>query len=145
MKFHALISCLFGLLLLTHYSGLPDAGAQSSSLAQQEIMSRLKSSVMSADAAALADETMYSVEIAMFGEGRHYSRGQATLLLKNFFREFPPLDFEIENFTRTPSAGFIEGRYESSNSGDPIQMFFRLRLASGKWKIRELLIEESDG
>jgi len=127
------------------WSGSSLANAQSSSLAQQEIMLRLKSSIMAADASALADETVYSVEIALFGEARYYSRGQATLLLKTFFDEYPPLDFDIEKLTRTPTAGFLEATYVTSKSEAPLRMYVRLRIAAGQWKIRELLIEESDG
>ncbi len=112
---------------------------------REQVLSEIRASMMSADAVGLARQTVSSVEIALFGEGRFYSRGQATLLLKEFFSDFPPDEFKIVNFTQTPSAWFLEGAYQTKASKTPIPIFMRLRGSNGVWKIRELLIEEADG
>lgn len=112
---------------------------------REQVLAEIRASMMSADAVGLARQTVNSVEIALFGEGRFYSRGQATLLLKEFFSEFPPDDFRIVNFTQTPTAWFLEGAYQTKASKKPIPIFMRLRGSKGVWKIRELLIEEADG
>lgn len=116
----------------------------SSAQISDQVLSQLKSSILAADAAGLAEQTMYSVEIAIFGEGRFYSQGQATLLLKSFFKEYPPDTFEIVGSRRTPGAWFIEGEYGSESSETMIRMYIRLRINAGTWKVREILIENTD-
>ena len=109
------------------------------------VLSQVKSAILSADAAGLADQTLYSVEIGLFGVGRYYSKGQATLLLKSFFSDFPPEDFSVTGSTRTPGAWFVEGKYLSKSAEKPIRIYIRLRVSDGTWKVREFLVEESDG
>ena len=128
------------LLFVVQLTSPSEGGAQSS----EQVLNQLKSSIMSADAVGLAEQTMNSVEIAQFGEGRYYSRGQATLLLRSFFKEYPPKDFKIVGSTRTPGAWFIEGIYHSKKALKPLRIYIRLRIAEGTWKVREFLIEESD-
>jgi len=129
------VSLCFGLLLFVH-----SADAQSS----ERVLGQLKASIMAADAVGLAQQTMNSVEIAQFGEGRYYSRGQATLLLKGFFKDYPPEDFEVVASTRTPGAWFVEGAYTTKGSASKLKIYIRLRIAEGTWKVREFLIEDSD-
>lgn len=128
--------CFLLLIGASVYSG----AAQTS----DQVLNQLKSAIMSADAAGLAQQTMNSVEIAQFGEGRYYSRGQATLLLKGFFKEYPPQNFNVVGSTQTPGAWFIEGVYTTKNSGPTLRIYIRLRVSEGTWKVREFLIEESD-
>lgn len=109
------------------------------------VLSQIKSAILSADAAGLADQTLYSVEIGLFGVGRYYSKGQATLLLKSFFSDFPLEDFSVTGSTRTPGAWFVEGKYLSKSAEKPIRIYIRLRVSDGTWKVREFLVEESDG
>jgi len=109
-----------------------------------QVLNQLKSSILSADAVGLAEQTMHSVEIALFGEGRYYSRGQATLLLKGFFKDYPPQNFKIVSTTRTPGAWFIEGVYSTKKSSSDLRIYIRLRIAQGTWRVREFLVEESN-
>ena len=126
--------------LIAFWMGVDTSSAQSS----YQVLSQLKASIMGADAVGLAEQTMNSVEIAQFGEGRYYSRGQATLLLKGFFKEYPPLDFKVLGSTRTPGAWFIEGVYTTKATREKLRIYIRLRVSEGTWKVLEFLIEESD-
>ena len=108
------------------------------------VLSQIKSSIMSADAVGLTEQTVNTVEIGLFGIGRYYSKGQATVLLKSFFRDYPPEDFVITGSTQTPGAWFVEGEYEVQETKEPLRFHIRLRISEGSWKIRELLVEEVD-
>ena len=88
------------------------------------VLSQIKSAILSADAAGLADQTLYSVEIGLFGVGRYYSKGQATLLLKSFFSDFPPEDFSVTGSTRTPGAWFVEGNTFLNQLKSPLEYIF---------------------
>lgn len=96
---------------------------------------------MHADAATLAQQSAPTVEIALFGESKRYSRSHATLLMRSFFAEWPPESFELVDFTKTSTGWFMEGRYATTR-GDDLRFYVRLRLTDGTWLIRELLIEE---
>jgi len=78
------------------------------------------------------------------GEGRYYSRGQATLLLRDFLEEYPPQSFSVDRFTRTPTAGFVEASYSVQDSDVRLEWMIRYRIQGGQWRIRELVIEEVD-
>jgi len=122
-----------------------DVMAQSrTSLASEEAINRLRAAVMSADAAGITSESAATMEIVLMGEGRYYSRGQATLLLRDFLEEYPPQSFSVDRFTRTPTAGFVEASYSVQDSDVRLEWMIRYRIQGGQWRIRELVIEEVD-
>ena len=127
-------------LLLAVCIGIEPVSAQTS----DQVLSQLKASIMAADAVGLVEQTMNSVEIAQFGEGRYYSKGQATLLLRGFFKEYPPQSFNVVGSKRNTGAWFIEGVYTTKNRRQKLRIYIRLRVSEGTWKVREFLIEESD-
>ncbi len=140
-----MVLLLMLMLMLMLSFALQPAVAQNSSLRSGEaVADRLRARVLAADAASLAAETTYSVEIALFGEGRFYSRGQATLLLKNVFKDYPPSGFRVDRFTRTPSAGFVEAEMGTSASVGRLKWTVRYQVSGGIWKIREMVIERAD-
>lgn len=102
----------------------------------------IRSAFMSANAAALTDHAAPTVEIALFGASKRYSRSQATLLLRSFFNDWPPLDFRLADFTKTSSGWFMEGHYDTEADKSGLRVYIRLRNTGQQWLIRELLIEE---
>ncbi|MDA1028178.1 MAG: DUF4783 domain-containing protein [Bacteroidetes bacterium] len=129
------------LLLLLLMAMAPTIG---SAQATDQLLGELKASILAADAVGIAGQTMNSVEIVQFGEGRFYSRSQATLLLKSFFKDYPPHDFKIISSTKSSGAWFIEGLYSPKKATEKLSFYLRLRVAEGGWKIREFLIERAD-
>lgn len=85
-----------------------------------------------------------SVEIAMFGAARFYSKGQASLLMKQFFEDYPPAGFAINDFTKTTNGWFMEADITVKESKRRIRAYIRLRKDRSGWKIREILIENPD-
>jgi len=120
------------------------ATATVSAQSTDQYLSQLKASIMSADAVGIAGQTMNSVEIVQFGEGRFYSRGQATLLLKGFFKDYPPDNFKIMASTKSSGGWFVEGVYSPKQSTAKLKIYIRMRVAEGGWKIREFMIERVD-
>ncbi|MEQ9103971.1 MAG: DUF4783 domain-containing protein [Rhodothermales bacterium] len=106
-----------------------------------QVLQEFRAAVLQADAAALARQAAPTVEIALFGESKRYSRSQATLLLRTFFSDWPPDTFRLVDFTKTTSGWFLEGHY-ATVAGDELRFYVRMRLTDGRWLIRELLIEE---
>ena len=114
------------------------------SRSQEDAIVRLRASVMAADAATLASQAAPTVEIILFGKGASYSRGQATLILKQFFDENPPGDFRIERRTRTSTAAFTEGTMRVRGSERVVTWMVRYAVQNGSWRIREVHVEEGD-
>jgi hypothetical protein len=106
-----------------------------------QVIQELRAAVLQADAEALARQAAPTVEIALFGESKRYSRSQATLLLRSFFSDWPPDTFRLIDFTKTTSGWFLEGHY-AAEGGEELRFYVRMRLTDGRWLIRELLIEE---
>ena len=106
-------------------------------------MHALRAAVMQADGAALSRMSAATVDIALFGESKRYSRSQAALLLRSFFEDYPPLEFEISDFTKTATGWFMEGSYSTRGDARPLRVYIRLRRHDTGWLVRELLIEEA--
>lgn len=108
-----------------------------------QVMHSLRAAVMQADATALSSMSAATVDIALFGESKRYSRSQAALLLRSFFEDYPPLEFEISDFTKTASGWFMEGSYSTGDDARLLRVYVRLRRHDTGWLVRELLIEEA--
>lgn len=106
-----------------------------------QVLQEFRAAVLQSDATALARQAAPTIEIALFGESKRYSRSQATLLLRSFFAEWPPESFQLVDFTKTSSGWFMEGHCITT-AGDDLRFYVRMRLTEGRWLIRELLIEE---
>lgn len=136
--------CIGSLFMLSDVRAQEMRSQDIRSRSQEDAIGRLRASVMAADAATLASQAAPTVEIILFGEGASYSRGQATLILKQFFEENPPQDFRIERRTRTSTAAFTEGSMRVRGSERIVTWMVRYAVQNGSWRIRELHVEESD-
>lgn len=108
-----------------------------------ELAGSLREAVMTADASALMMQAAETVEINLLGERRFYSRGQATLLLNEWFKDRMPDSCRIVRSSRTPSAAFVEARVLSED-GEGTLWLVRYALRRGEWRIRELSVEAAD-
>jgi hypothetical protein len=102
---------------------------------------RLRATVMAADAASLFEDAASTLEVTLDGEGGFYSRGQATLILADWFDAHPPLDFRITRERRTPTAAFIEATLTDRHAGERHAWVIRYAVQNGSWRIRELVVE----
>lgn len=115
-----------------------DARAQSSDEALREVTQAF----VTADASRLTAVSTTTVDIALLGSSRQYSNRQATLIMRSFFREYPPESFRIVDFTKTGRGWFIEAAYVAKDRAAPLTVYLRLRLGKSGWLVREVLIEE---
>lgn len=135
--------CSMAAMLLA-FSVVPGAHAQrSATRSADELAGTLQQAVMSADAADIMRQAAETVEIDLFGERRFYSRGQATLLLNDLFKQRSPESARVVQTRRTPTAAFLEVRVVSRD-GSSAEWLVRYALQRGEWRIRELTVEEAD-
>ena len=107
-------------------------------------VAQIRDAISQGDVNALMKLSARSVELALYSASRQYTTSQAGLVLKRFFRENPPVAFEIVKSSGSANGVFIEARMRTSNISTPLRTYLRLNKASDGWKLRELLIESPD-
>ncbi len=110
----------------------------------EELASDLRASVLRSDVSELMLRSAESIEIELFGERRHYSRGQAMLILNGLLEDARPESVRITRSHRTPSAAFIEAAVSSSEPGSESVWLARYALLRGEWRMRELRVDEAN-
>lgn len=108
-----------------------------------EALKELTQAFSTADAGRLAGISTSTLDLALLGSARSYSRRQATLMMRSFFREYPPESFRIADFTKTGRGWFIEAVYVTKDRLVPFRVYIRLRLDERGWLVRDLTIEEN--
>ena len=78
----------------------------------QEVFTPMKNALKAGDASALARQFNQQVEVTMNGNQTSYSKAQAEIVLRDFFRDNPPSDFAIMH-TGSSKGGlqFAIGKY----------------------------------
>ncbi len=113
--------------------------------AQQTALDRVEEAFKTGDADALLSEAADRVEIALLGRSKLYSRAQATYVMKDFFRRYPPGTFTPRNNTPDGSNWFATGLYQYKHAEQPLQVYLRLHLKDQQWQLREVRIEQRQG
>jgi len=107
-------------------------------------LQQVTSAIVRGDERALIAMMSERIELALLGASRQYSKSQATLVLRQFFREHPPRAFRIVDSTRSESGVFLEGVLHTRNSDQTYRIYLRLNHAGGAWTLRELLVERAE-
>jgi hypothetical protein len=109
---------------------------------QQTPLVEIREALRRGDAQALLAVAAERVEIALLGRSTLYSRSQATYVLQDFFRHYPPKRFVLINDSRAGGSWFAVGRYEVQGGDQPLDVYLRLRARGGGWELREVRIEQ---
>jgi hypothetical protein len=109
---------------------------------QRQALERLREAFVAGDANALLREASDRIEIALLGRSKLYSKAQATYVLQDFFRRYPPEAFTLQ--PNEPEAGnwFTTGRYRYRHAEQPLQVYVRFLQKGTQWELREVRIEE---
>jgi hypothetical protein len=102
------------------------------------------------DCDALLDLTTWRLEIVLLGQGARYSRGQASLILRDFFRRYPPDRVELSERSTTADGRAAMGRYWSGNSSAPFTLYVGFRVMAAEeeaegdeWTLEAIRIERA--
>lgn len=78
----------------------------------QEVFNPMKNALKAGDASALARQFNQQVEVTINGKQSSYSKAQAEIVIRDFFRDNPPSDFAIMH-TGSSKGGlqFAIGKY----------------------------------
>ena len=113
--------------------------------AQQAALEQVQEALAAGDADALLGEAADRVEIALLGRSKLYSRAQATYVMQDFFRRYPPETFTLQNNAQDNGSWFATGRYQYKHAEHPLQVYLRLHLKGQLWQLREVRIEQRQG
>jgi hypothetical protein len=90
--------------------------ASSESNAQSEVIDNMRIALKSGSSKELVKAFNTIVELNFEGRKSNYSRSQAELVLKEFFKKYPPTDFQfIHKGTSKQGLTYVIGKYTFEN------------------------------
>lgn len=135
MRFATLASRALALLVLAVALG---AGAPS----QDDALARVAAGLQSADAEAVLVDAGDRVEIVLFGQGGMFRRAQATHVLRDFFRRYPPERVSFNEPSSSDDGQSATGRYLAQTGGQPLNVRVVHRLEDEAWELASIRIDQ---
>ncbi len=84
--------------------------------AQSEVINDLRAALKAGSSKELVKNFNNTVELNFEGEKSNYSRSQAELVLKEFFKKYPPTDFQyIHQGASKQGLTYVIGKYTFEN------------------------------
>lgn len=112
--------------------------AQQSGVISDDVISAIKQ----ADSESLASVFFESVEIVLPSKTGVYSRKQAEMVMKDFFKKHPVSDFEMIHQGKKENASFAIANYTSNSHR--FRFTFLTKLNGSNVQIHQLRIEKQD-
>ena len=114
----------------------------SPSLAQaDEALERVAKALEEADPDGVFADAAPRVEVVVFGEGGMYRRGQATHVLRDFFRRYPPDRVAFEERSSSDDGRTAIGRYWTRDGGSPLRVRVVHRVDGPDWELVGIRID----
>jgi hypothetical protein len=109
-----------------------------------ETVARVTVAFEEGDSGALLDLSATRVEIVLLGQGARYSRGQAALILRDFFRRYPPERVVLSERSASEDGRAAMGRYWSGNSSAPFALYVGFHVEDDEaWTLDAIRIERT--
>jgi hypothetical protein len=129
---------LFGSLLFSA-TGLVAQGPPN-----DEVIGQVADAFETGNSEALLDMASRRVELVLLDQGAHYSRGQAALVLQDFFRRYPPARVMLSERSVSGGGRAAMGRYWSANSSGPLMLYVGFRVTpEDEWLLDAIRIERA--
>jgi hypothetical protein len=102
---------LFFIIALFLFFSLPEQAS-----AQSEVINDLRAALKAGSSKELVKNFNTTVELNFEGQKSNYSRSQAELVLKEFFKKYPPTDFQyIHQGASKQGLTYVIGKYSFEN------------------------------
>ncbi len=102
---------LFFIIVLFLFFSLPKQAS-----AQSEVINDLRAALKAGSSKELVKNFNTTVELNFEGQKSNYSRSQAELVLKEFFKKYPPTDFQyIHQGASKQGLTYVIGKYSFEN------------------------------
>jgi hypothetical protein len=94
--------------------------------AQSEVINNVRSSLRTGSSKELIKYFNHSVELNFDGNKSSYSRTQAEFVLRDFFRQYPPTDFQYIHHGASPQGfRYAIGKYTYNNGTFRVWILFK--------------------
>ncbi len=126
----------YALLVLYTLCGFMSGG----NAREAEIAEIIKGSIKSGNAHTLADHFERSLELVIDAERvdfRRVGEQQAELILKNFFKKYPPKDFKYGFQGTASKVRYCTATYQAAN-GSNFQVYILMRVTDKDYRINTL-------
>ncbi len=113
-----------------------------SSARPAQVVNRVTEAFVNGSAERLLGPATDRVEVSLFGARTFYSSAQAFYVLRDFFSNYTPRQFQVNDVTSTDVSCFLSGTYEHAESERALQVFVRLVQHEGEaWRLHEVRID----
>ncbi len=106
-----------------------------------EALERVARALEAADSDGVFVDAASRVEVVVFGEGGMYRQGQATHVLKDFFRRFPPSRVTFGEQSSSDEGRTAIGRYWMRDGGSPLNVRVVHRVEGRRWELTGIRID----
>lgn len=108
---------------------------------EEAIVRKVEQALSEGDAAGLLRHASGRIEIAVLGAGTLYSKAQATYVMQEFFRGYPPERFVAGKPTIASESFMVAGRYWYGSEGAFLDLYLRFKWRDAGYEVREIRIE----
>ncbi len=126
------------LILWVTALGLAPAAAQQGT----DEIARLEAGFRESSPEAVLTGSAGRVEIVLFGQGGMYRRAQATHVLRDFFRRYPPERVAFAERSSSDDGRTAIGRYWPQDGGMPLTLRVLHRPEGGGWELTSIRVEQ---
>jgi hypothetical protein len=106
-----------------------------------EALQRVADALQEGDPGAVFTDAASRVEVVVFGEGGMYRRGQASHVLRDFFRHYPPDRVAFGERSSSDDGRTAIGRYWTRDGGAPLRVRVVHRVDGDEWELVALRID----
>ena len=122
------------LALVLGAAGGPQASAD-------DALERIETGLEEADPGVVLDHAASRVEVVLFGRGGTVRRSQATHVLRDFFRRYPPSRVALAERSSSDDGLTAIWRYWTADDGQPLNVRAVHREGRDAWELVSLRIE----
>ena len=106
-----------------------------------EALERVSRALEEGDSEGALVDAASRVEVVVFGEGGMYRQGQATHVLKDFFRRYPPSRVAFGEQSSSDDGRTAIGRYWTRDGGSPLSVRVVHRVEGRRWELVGIRID----
>lgn len=105
------------------------------------VLRRIQRAIAEGDAHALLTSAPERLEVSLFGAQTFYSSAQALYVMRDFFRNYPPQRFDLQDISKTENSRLAIGQYWHIRAEQPLQVYIYLHCRNEQWRLEEVRIK----
>lgn len=106
-----------------------------------DAVERVADALTEADPSGVFADAASRVEVVVFGEGGMYRKGQASHVMRDFFRHYPPERVAFGERSSSDEGRTAIGRYWTRDGGAPLRVRVVHRVDGDDWELTALRID----